>query len=72
VHGSSLISQLWSPKVPISADDGYSSPKSEKDSEGGEDEDDEEDGEQTEAVIAKKPSWLMTNLMFCCQFVNLK
>jgi hypothetical protein len=38
VQGSSLISQLWPPKIPSTTDDGYSSPKSEKESDDGDDE----------------------------------
>lgn len=57
MHGSSLISQLWSPKLPVSTDDGYSSPKSGKDSDVGED----DDQDQTEV---KKQSWLQSTL-FC-------
>jgi len=39
VQGSSLISQIWSPKIPPTTDDGYSSPKSEKET----DDDDHDD-----------------------------
>jgi len=60
VHGSSLISQLWSPKMPVSTDDGYSSPKSEKDTDGAEDDDDPDlNLEQNDIVEIKKQSELM-------------
>ena len=56
VQGSSLISQIWSPKVPSTTDDGYSSPKSEKET-------DEDDNEEHNLTVneqqhsdSKKPS----------------
>jgi len=42
-----LISQLWMPRVPSTTDDGYSSPKSEKESEEGEEDQDEEEDKKT-------------------------
>lgn len=41
MQGSSVISQIWSAKVPSTTDDGYSSPKSEKETT---DDDDNDDG----------------------------
>jgi len=54
VQGSSLISQIWSPKFPATTDDGYSSPKSEKDT----DDDDADDHKTNERQHSdsKKPS----------------
>ena len=54
VQGSSLISQIWSPKIPSTADDGYSSPKSEKET----DDDDNDDLKTNEQQHSdsKKPS----------------
>jgi len=57
VQGSSLISQIWSPKVPSTTDDGYSSPKSEKET----DDDDDNGGHclgtiKHEHSESKKPS----------------
>ena len=53
VHGSSLINQLWSPTkqqltTTTATDDGYSSPKSDKDS--------ESNVEEDESVAPKKQS----------------
>ena len=58
MQGSSLISQIWSPKVPLTTDDGYSSPKSEKET----DDDDDDNGDhgletnKHEHSESKKPS----------------
>lgn len=51
MQGSSLISQIWSPKVPSTTDDGYSSPKSEKETD-----DDDNDDHGHEHSESKKPS----------------
>jgi len=56
VQGSSLISQIFSPKVPSTTDDGYSSPKSEKETD---DEDNDDHGLKTsdyQHSDSKKPS----------------
>lgn len=56
MQGSSLISQILSPKFPSAVDDGYSSPKSEK---GTDDDDTDDHGVKTselEHSDSKKPS----------------
>jgi len=56
VQGSSLISQIFSPKVPSTTDDGYSSPKSEKETD---DEDNDDRSLKTsdyQHSDSKKPS----------------
>jgi len=54
VQGSSLISQIWSPKVPSTTDDGYSSPKSEKETD--DDDTDDHSLKKHEHSESKKPS----------------
>lgn len=54
MQGSSLISQIWSPKVPSTTDDGYSSPKSEKETD--DDDTDDHSLNKHEHSESKKPS----------------
>ena len=56
MQGSSLISQIWSPKVPPTADDGYSSPKSEKETDDDDNEDHSLNTNEQQHSDSKKPS----------------
>ena len=56
MQGSSLISQIWSPKVFSTTDDGYSSPKSEKETDDDDTDDHSLKRNEHLHVESKKPS----------------
>lgn len=58
MQGSSLISQIWSPKIPSTTDDGYSSPKSEKETDDDDNDDNDDHSLKTSEQLhsnSKKP-----------------